>query len=122
MKNKRYSIGKIATAFKDIVVASPSKPVHIQWMWVANTGAQTVKLSMSHVTSGETPSESMAVIHEMTMKAGTFVSQEVMIYLDPGDRLSVKADTGDAFVMTLYGKETITPEARGIPDIGGVWR
>ena len=105
MPNKKYSIGKATTAYKSVVIAPANSRVVIHWMWIANTGSASATLDLAHVPAWQDASDSLSIIDGMTMSAGTMISQEAIIYLEPGDHIVVKSDTASAFVVTLYGSE-----------------
>ena len=105
MPNKKYSIGKATTAYKSLVIAPADSRVVIHWMWIVNTGSASATLYIAHTPAWQSKADSQHIVDGLTMSAGTMISQEAIIYLEPGDHIVVKSDTASAFVVTLYGSE-----------------
>jgi hypothetical protein len=115
MPRNRYSIGELTTTYKDVVVAAPSNPLVLRWMWIANTGSAAAKLTIAHVPSGQDRDDGMSLVYELTMTAGTKEIEEILVYMEPGDKIVAKTDIASSFTLTFYGGGSYTADALQFP-------
>tara|TARA_R100001015_G_C4589722_1_gene145331 strand:+ start:501 stop:920 length:420 start_codon:yes stop_codon:yes gene_type:complete len=107
MPKVRYNSGYLTTAYKDIVFAEA--PCELKWMWITNRGSGAAKVEIAHVPAGQAAGETMDLVHDFSLAADNYVTNEILIYLEAGDRIAAKSDSADSIVLTFYG----TKEYRG---------
>lgn len=103
MPKKRYSIGYLTTAYKEVIRCEMD--IEINWMWIANRTGSAAKIELAHVPQGSSVSEALDLINDHSLAANTYISNEVKIYVPAGDTIVAKSDSADALVLTLYGIE-----------------
>ena len=106
MPKKRYSVGYLTTAYKEVVFSQDDLGVEIQWMWIANRTGSAATIEIAHVPSGSSPAESLDLINDLSVAANTYSVTEVGIYMEPGDKIVAKSNTAEALVLTFYGTES----------------
>lgn len=106
MPKKRYSVGYLTTAYKEVVFSQDDLGVEIQWMWIVNRTGSAATIEIAHVPSGSSPAESLDLINDLSVAANTYSVTEVGIYMEPGDKIVAKSNTAEALVLTFYGTES----------------
>ena len=104
MPKRRYTIGYATTDYKDIVVAK-DMAIEIKWIWVTNRSGSAATLELAHVPSGASPDETMDLMHDYSLDANAMLSLECLVYMNPGDRIAIKASGANALVVNIYADE-----------------
>lgn len=103
MAKKRYSSNYLTTSYKDIVFSE--KHTELVWMWITNRGGSAATLEIAHVPAGATAGETMDLIHDHSLDSNAYITNEILICLEPGDRIAAKSNTSNSIVVTFYGRE-----------------
>ena len=103
MPKKRYSIGYLTTAYKEVIRCSMD--IELKWMWITNRTGSAAKIEIAHVPNGSTAAESLDLINDHSLAANTYIASEIGIYVPANDTIVAKSDTADALVLTFYGVE-----------------
>ena len=113
MPKVRYSSGYLTTAYKDIVFAEA--PCELKWMWITNCGSGAAKVEIAHVPAGQTAGETMDLVHDFSLAVDNYVTNEILIYLEAGDKIAAKSDSASSIVVTFYGTKEYRGENLNVP-------
>ena len=115
MPKARYNSGFLTTSYKDIVFAEV--PCELKWMWITNRGSSAAKVEIAHVPDGQAAGETMDLIHDFSLDANNYVTNEILVYLQAGDKITAKSDSADSIVITFYGTEEYRIEQTSMPTV-----
>jgi len=113
MPKVRYNSGYLTTSYKDIVFAEA--PCELKWMWITNRGSGAAKVEIAHVPANQSASETMDLVHDFSLAVDNYVTNEILIYLEAGDRIAAKSDSADSIVLNFYGNKDYKEELLEAP-------
>lgn len=103
--SRRLGAASLPASERVIYECPPGMTATIEHLQVASTHTGNETFRMWHVRQNEATGLSNALFYDYTIAAKSYLHEEGVLYLTPGERIVASAGNADRITLTIYGTE-----------------